>query len=199
MAAINNRNNSRSNGANNTIIVEDDVDQQLLPSWDKVVAIAFVYKRLLFSLAIIPGFLMVVTPILWWLIIPICNALTNNYSLLTFGLTHISTRSIQHKIRQTAPSPKEASEALLATEFWLPSMMFVFFAGIAQKNIWSSIGELLGINGILTFTPTLSISFAFQMALGTTLLGLAVVSRYIGPFSIGTFFFCLSPWLQRRK
>ena len=162
----------------------ENFNDESLPGWDTVVAMGVVYKRVLFNALLVPTIL-AVTPIALNLAYMIFDRLTSNQTILTFGLTYLSTHLIQNMIRNTAPTSKDAGEALAKTEFWLPLIMFVAMS-ITATFVLYPLGERLGINNVLTWSPSVTFSSAFGLAVGTVLLELSIILRYVGPMSIGT-------------
>jgi hypothetical protein len=156
------------------------------PTWDQVVALTVTYRRLLYILLCAPTFI-IATPLALNISYLIFDRLTNNHTILTFALTVLATHSIQTSIRNFAPTKANAEEAVAKTEAGLPLILFVFLA-IAANVVFTPLGDMFGIKEILTWSPSVTFSFALHLAFGTFFLGLTVVLRYAGPHSIGAYF-----------
>eukprot|EP00339_Tiarina_fusa_P011617 CAMPEP_0117004218 /NCGR_PEP_ID=MMETSP0472-20121206/5271_1 /TAXON_ID=693140 ORGANISM="Tiarina fusus, Strain LIS" /NCGR_SAMPLE_ID=MMETSP0472 /ASSEMBLY_ACC=CAM_ASM_000603 /LENGTH=249 /DNA_ID=CAMNT_0004705113 /DNA_START=350 /DNA_END=1096 /DNA_ORIENTATION=+ len=90
---------------------------------------------------------------------------------------------MQNSIRHLAPTKGDAEDAVTKTEFAAPLILFGFIA-VGANTVLTPLEEMFGIKEILIWSPSVTVSFAIHMALGTFFLGLAVVLRYAGPHSI---------------
>jgi hypothetical protein len=153
------------------------------PSLSQVVALSMTYRLLLKMLAVAPV-AMVAVPLLLRVAYFVFDRLTNNHTILSLLMTWAFTEAIRKLICQSAPSKERAHDALAKTEVALPCLMFSASA-FAVRIVVTPLEDGLGIKGILTWSPTITFSFAFRLAIGMLLLGMAVILRFVGPPSIG--------------
>jgi len=158
-----------------------------------VVALSLTYKQILKSCFIMP-FLTIATPIVWTLTCMISDRITKNHSLLSVIFTSYGTFLLRRMIRQSAPSKEAASESIAKTEIKLP--FFVFLASVFLIRLFViPFEKAFGLQNI-QLLPSLSFSSAMRLAIGMFLLSISVVSRFVGPASVGTFFLLYSVFLS---
>jgi hypothetical protein len=151
----------------------------------QVVALGVAYRRIFKACAGFPV-LTIITPFVFKVVCFLSDRLTMNHSILSLIMTASSTIAIRRMIHLSAPSLKLAKESLVKTEVRLPCLMFLFSITLIRVFV-VRIEERLGLAALFTWSPTMTFSLAFRLAMGMFLLGIAVVSRYIGPASVGKF------------
>lgn len=160
-----------------------------------VVALSLTYKRILKSCFVMP-FLTIVAPFVWKLTCMISDRITDNHSLLSLFLTSFFTFLLRRMIRQSAPSKEKASESLAKTEVrLLPCILFVVSVLFIRFFV-TPFEEVFGLKNMLKWSPSISFSSAMRLAIGMSLLSVSVVSRFVGPASVGTFFLLYSVFLS---
>jgi hypothetical protein len=156
---------------------------------EMLVALTMTIRRLFVVWGALP-FLTAASPLLTNVGYFVLNRLTKNHAILSIVLTVGATTSLRDLIRRSAPSKQAAQDSLAKCQFWLPMLMFLGSAFFVRAVI-DPFGDMLGITKLLTWSPRISVWGALYLASGMCLLGLAIIARYVGPSSVGTFH-----WLQ---
>jgi hypothetical protein len=154
------------------------------PTLSQIVALSMTYRRLLALLGFV-AVLTIAAPLVSKAAYLVFDRLTNNHTILSLVMTSAATFTVRNLIRQSAPSKQNAEEALAKTEVGLPFLMFLASAFVIQVVV-TPLEDGLGIKQILTWSPTITFSIAFRLASGMLILGVAVILRFIGPPSVGT-------------
>lgn len=143
------------------------------------------YKRLLLVCCLPPTFILT-APILLSFALRGLNVITQDHGLLFAVLVLSLILSTRHVIRKYAPSKKKGDEALAQSRLWLP-LFFIAVSLAAIRYVISPIGSILGIHHQLAMTPAFNYQTMLRLSAGVLLMGLAVVTRYVGPASVGKF------------
>jgi hypothetical protein len=152
---------------------------------EMLVALTMTIRRLFVVWGALP-FLTAASPLLMKVSYFVLNRLTKNHAILSIVLTVGATRAFQDLIRRSAPSKQAAQDSLAKSQFWLPMLMFLGSA-VAVRAVIDPFGNMLGITKLLTWSPRIPVWGALYLASGMCLLGLAIIARYVGPSSVGTF------------
>ena len=154
------------------------------PTLSQIVALSMTYRRLL----ALWGFVAVLTvavPLVSKAAYLVFNRLTSNHTILSLLMTNAATFTVRNLIGKSTPSKQNAEEALAKTEVGLPFRMFLASAFVIQVVV-TPFKDGLGIKERLTWSPMINFSVAFRLASGMLTLGVAVILRFIGPPSVGT-------------
>lgn len=149
----------------------------------QIVALSFIYKRLLKSCFVLPC-IAIFTPVVWKLTCIVCDRITANHSLLSLTLTTYSTFLTRRLIWRSAPSKEAASKSLEKTEFKLPFLLFLGSVLFIRFFV-VPLEATFGLKNILQWSPTIPFFSAMRLAIGMSLLSLSVISRFVGPASVG--------------
>lgn len=156
----------------------------------QVVALTMVYRRLSVVAGSVP-FLCVAIPIFIKILLLSVNSFTQDYGLATLILTTFLVLLWYQIIRVTAPNPEKEKEAYQKSHLRVPFVMFGFSYWFIRAVLWiGNKGQFddrrAAQSGSLQFVPTFAWSVGARPACIFGVLGLAVITRYIGPFSVGT-------------
>ena len=158
------------------------------PSLGQIAALTLTFRRLISIWGTAP-MISIATPFISNAVYFVLNRITKNHAILTVLLTVLATVSFRNFIHSAAPTQKAARESLEKSRTWLPLSMFLA-AAFLMRCVGPILGNTFRITPLLTWSPRISFSAAFRLAVGMALLGLAVVARYVGPSSVGTFLKC---------
>jgi hypothetical protein len=145
------------------------------------VALHFVYRRLLLGCGFLP-LLTLIAPIILWVYLGVWNLLSGGYA----GLTHLLSLGIAvlayHGIHTLSKSEESRQRALHVNRQYVPVLMIC--CALLIHVTASSLG-LRSFSGpyswVFSFRQSLRMSFVL------TLLGIAVLARFMGPQSLGKY------------
>lgn len=158
---------------------------RLLPSLSLVVSMSVTYRRLL-VVCCLPPIVVITAPICLGLLLGVLNFITQGYGVLFAVMASLFTLCARRLVFQYAPSKKRGEEALRQSRIWLP-LASVAVSLLVIRFLVFPIATILGIQGYNTLTSHFHFPAILRLAAGVLLLGLAVVARYVGPASVGTF------------
>lgn len=148
----------------------------------QIVALGVAYSRI-FKACRLP-LLTVAAPFVIKVVCFLSDRLTMDHSILSLIMTASFTIAIRRMIQVSAPSSKLAEDSLAKTEVRLPALMFLVSVAFIRIFI-VRIERRVGVATIFAWSPIITFSLAFRLAVGMSLLGIAVICRYIGPASFG--------------
>lgn len=105
--------------------------------------------------------------------------------LISLAISFAATRGIRRLIIKSAPTKLKANNAVESTKTWVP-------LGICLTSVFAmrALAAITILKPFLTWSPALSFVVTVRLAVASVLLGLSVVSRFVGPQSVGKKF-CL--------
>lgn len=149
----------------------------------------FVYRRVLICCGLLP-LLVLTAPVVFIAYLGMWNWLSGGYA----GMTHIGSLGIgvalYHVIQSLATSHESFQRALQANRQYIPLVMIVC---ALLLNVSAPLLGLSAFSGPLGWI--LSAGQSLRMALVLLLLGVAVLARFIGPQSIGTYIIAMNLYL----
>lgn len=152
------------------------------PSMSQLIALTMSYG-LFYKMLQAPVLLIVGLPIVLQVFQLVFDRFTYNHTIISLVIASALTLSVRDMIRKSAPTEARAQNALAKTELLLPCIMFAITA-IFSGIILTPLGTRFGIQAWLTWAPAVTLPTIFRGCLCTLLLGLMVISRYVGPPSI---------------
>ena len=150
---------------------------------ETLVALAITIRRL-FSIYLFLPTLMAISPFVLNITYFLLNRVTKNHALLSLMLTVAMTSFCRDFIARSAPTKKDARESLEKCQTWLPMAIFSLSAIVIHGCI-SPLGAYLDATWLLTWSPRISFSGAFRIAISMCFLSLSLLCRYVGPRSVG--------------
>jgi hypothetical protein len=103
-------------------------------------------------------------------------------ALVSLALSYVATKRVQQFIVTSAPTKQHAKTAVESTRIWVPLVIF-----LTSVFVMRTLAAITILTPILTWSPALSLAVAIRLALSSILLGLSVVSRFVGSPSVGKY------------
>lgn len=153
------------------------------PSLAQVVAMIDTWRKLMVVWGLLPA-LMVLAPLLVWSSITAMNLISCGHGLLTSLGTFALTALSRSTITAYAPSIQERDLALYQSRWIVPVFSFAISRQVCIKML-DPIFSRVGLTYMLHYTPKLPYMIAVRIGAAMLLLGLAIIIRFIGPFSVG--------------
>lgn len=157
-----------------------DANKDKMTTLSQFVAMHFAYRRLFLWCGFVP-LLVLIAPVLLAVYLGIWNVLSGGFA----GITHILSLGITvaayHTIHTFSRSEESLKRALHVNRQYIPLLMIscALLINITASSL--GLSSFSGPSGwVLSFSQSMRMSVVF------TLLGIAVLARFIGPQSIGT-------------
>lgn len=157
--------------------------QRTPPTLAQIIAVVVILRRLLVVWGV-PPLVVALSPLTVSMWLYGIDRLTAGYGVLSTAIVVLLTAAGRSIIRAHAPSSKDADEAIYKVRFILPFLSFVLVRMLVFTLI-APTTDALGLDDFLRLTPTFDIIAILRITAAMTILGLAVVSRYVGPFAVG--------------
>jgi hypothetical protein len=141
--------------------------------WSQVVALYFAIRCCLFVVVVVPVATLSAVVLLSKL---------PSIVLIALAATLAATRGMRRWIIKSAPTKQQANDAMQSTRIWV-FPMGIFLASIVVMRPFS---DVTIVKPMLTGSPALSFAVVIRLAIASVLLGLSVVSRFVGPPAVGT-------------
>ena len=155
------------------------------PTLAQVIAIVVALRRLLVVVGL-PPVLTVASPLLLHLWFAGVNLFTGGCGVLATAVVILVTALGRSVVLAHAPSWKEGQDALRKIRIILPLLSFVLIRALLL-HILLPTAERLGFAGLLQLTPAFHLPTLLRVAASMAVLGLSVVFRLVGPFSVGEY------------
>lgn len=166
---------------------EQSAAQATLPYRSQVVAMSLCYRRLVCTW-LAPPLLCVLLPLCLRATCFGCNIVSNGYGVPLLIASVLLTKTWYRLIDQTAPDQEKRKIAYEKSAGVVPTIMFVISAMLMRFVIAPFVERVPVVAQGIRWLSTMSIGSGLRLPMGAALLGIAVLSKYVGPVSFGKFF-----------
>ena len=132
------------------------------------------WRKLAFVLGLLPALLIILPPV-WWIFITIMNLISVGHGVLTsigsIALTMCARSQMSNE------SFLQSQSLILFLSFAFSRLFCVQLLELYFDNSW--------VMNFLHYRPRFQYNAVLRLAVWITLLGFAVIIRFIGPFSVG--------------
>lgn len=152
-------------------------------SVSQCVATVITLRRLIVVSSIVP-LIVAASPLVVGVFLAIMDFMTAGFGFLLTIVGVVFTILGLWAINLYAPDAKQREEALSKSRISLP-LSALLLGMIFISYVLDPVARWMGLSNMLTFSPKLPYLTAFQLSACMLLLGGAILSRFVGPISVG--------------